>query len=272
MSGEEVQTGSLALDGGTLDYARFGQSERGERPLVLLPGLGLHGVRRTAYAQARMFRPLAERHTVWVLDCREPLPRPCTLPALAADAGRAMDALGIRQADIVGISMGGMIAQYLALDRPGLVGKLVLAATLSRPNDTLRQAARRWRLLAERDDYEGLVRDVMERTYSERFLSRFGELLPKVAMLDRPATLDRFADLARACLACDTYDRLGELRCPVFVIGGRQDRVVTGIAAEETAEKLGCALYMYEQLGHAVWEEASGDFCGRVLDFLQKGV
>lgn len=52
----------------------------------------------------------------------------------------------------------------------------------------------------------------------------------------------------------------------MLVIGGRQDRIVTGEASEEIAGRLGCALYMYEALGHAAYEEAA-DFNRRVLDF-----
>ena len=74
--------------------------------------------------------------------------------------------------------------------------------------------------------------------------------------------------MAKACLTCDAYESLEKILCPVFVIGGKQDKVVTGAASEEIAEKLGCEIYMYEKLGHAAYEEAS-DFNKRVLDFLR---
>jgi pimeloyl-ACP methyl ester carboxylesterase len=53
------------------------------------------------------------------------------------------------------------------------------------------------------------------------------------------------------------------------VIGGKQDKVVSGVASEEIAEKLGCALHMYENLGHAAYEEAQ-DFNQMVYDFLSE--
>ena len=55
----------------------------------------------------------------------------------------------------------------------------------------------------------------------------------------------------------------------MLVVGGRQDQVLTGCASEEIAEKLGCQIYMYEDLGHSAYEEAE-DFNDRVLSFLQK--
>ena len=54
---------------------------------------------------------------------------------------------------------------------------------------------------------------------------------------------------------------------PVFVLGGRQDKVVTGTASAEIAERLGCKIHMYEGLGHAAYEEA-GDFNQKVYEFM----
>ena len=66
-----------------------------------------------------------------------------------------------------------------------------------------------------------------------------------------------------------TYDLLEQIHCPVLVLGGRQDKIVGGQASEELAEQLGCDIYMYEQFGHGVYEEAR-DFNKRMYDFLQK--
>ena len=52
-------------------------------------------------------------------------------------------------------------------------------------------------------------------------------------------------------------------------MGGAEDKIVTGIASEEIAERLGCELHMYEDLGHAAYEEAE-DFNQRIYDFFSK--
>lgn len=264
MSGEEPLLGTVSAGGVETDHIRFGE---GGEPLVILPGLGLRSLRETARATARMYRPLGRGHTVYVLDYGRPLPQPCTVAALAAQTARAMDGLGLCRANVLGISMGGMIAQYLAIERPDLVGKLALAVTLSRQNEALSQASARWIALAERSDgYPELTKDVIEHMYSDGFRERFGQLLFLSAQRNRPKDMGRFIALARACLTCDVYDRLGQIRCPVLVIGGREDQIVTGRASEEIAERLGCQLYMYQGLGHAAYEEAR-DFTSRVAAF-----
>lgn len=263
--GSDVAVRALPLDGTSLDYVCFG---RGERPLVILPGLSLRGVRDNGFALARMYRIFTDDYKVYILDRKSDVPEEYTIARMAEDAARAMDALGIRRANVYGISQGGMIAQYLALDRPELVEKLVLAVTLSRQNGAIREAVETWASLAEKGDHEGIAQDVMERMYSRQYRERFGKLLSAAVRANGPGDLDRFSILTRACLTCDTYERLTSLRCPVFVLGGRQDKIVTGAASEEIAEKLGCGIYMYEQMGHSAYEEAR-DFNARVLAFLR---
>jgi pimeloyl-ACP methyl ester carboxylesterase len=81
---------------------------------------------------------------------------------------------------------------------------------------------------------------------------------------------ERFITLAESCLTCNTYDRLDSIRKPVLVLGGRKDKIVSGEASEEIAARLGCGIYMYEDLGHSAYEEAK-DFNTRILDFLTGG-
>jgi pimeloyl-ACP methyl ester carboxylesterase len=86
--------------------------------------------------------------------------------------------------------------------------------------------------------------------------------------LQKPKDVQRFVILAEACLTCQTYELLDQIQCPTLVLGGQEDKVVTGLASEEIAKKLGCDMYMYDDLGHAAYEEAK-DFNQRVYDFLK---
>ena len=73
--------------------------------------------------------------------------------------------------------------------------------------------------------------------------------------------------MAQACLIHDAYDELGKIMCPTLIIGGKEDKIVTGEASEEIAKKIDDSkLYMYELLGHGAYEEAN-DFLDRVMSF-----
>ena len=109
----------------------------------------------------------------------------------------------------------------------------------------------------------------MNNMYTDAYLEKYSKLIPLLARMGRPKDPARFVKLAKACVTCDTYDRLEEITCPVFVIGGKQDKIVTGEASEEIAERLGCEIYMYEEYGHSAYEEAE-DFNLRIKEFLEK--
>ena len=70
-------------------------------------------------------------------------------------------------------------------------------------------------------------------------------------------------------MTCNAYDELERIKCPVFVIGGSEDKIVGEEASLEIAKKLNCDIYIYKDLGHAIYEEAK-DFNRRVLEFFEK--
>ena len=256
----------LTANGMQFDYIRFGS---GKKPLIMIQGLNTRGIKGAALSLAYMYRIFAKEYTVYLFDRRPVVYDGITVRDMAADIASAMDALGLKNADVFGTSQGGMIAQYLAIDRPDLVRKLVLAVTLSRNNDTVKQVVGDWIEMAERGDMKGFVLDMAEKMYSETYVKKYRLLMPLLTILQKPKDVKRFVILAKSCLTCDTYDILDKIKCPTLVIGGKQDKVVSGVASEEIAEKLGCALHMYENLGHAAYEEAQ-DFNQMVYDFLSE--
>ena len=256
----------LTANGMQFDYIRFGS---GKKPLIMIQGLNTRGIKGAALSLAYMYRIFAKEYTVYLFDRRPVVYDGITVRDMAADIASAMDALGLRNADVFGTSQGGMIAQYLAIDRPDLVRKLVLAVTLSRNNDTVKQVVGDWIEMAERGDMKRFVLDMAEKMYSETYVKKYRPLMPLLTILQKPKDVKRFVILAKSCLTCDTYDILDKIKCPTLVIGGKQDKVVSGVASEEIAEKLGCRLHMYDDLGHAAYEEAQ-DFNQMVYDFLSE--
>ena len=248
------------------DYITFGS---GAKPLIMIQGLNTRGIKGAAVSLAYTYRMFAMDYKVYLFDRRPVLHDGITVGEMASDVAAAMDALGIRNADVLGVSQGGMIAQYLAIGRPDLVRRMVLAVTLSKNNETVARVIDGWIDMSKRGAMKELVADMAEKLYSETYVKKYRPLMPLLTILQKPRDVDRFAMLAKSCLTCDTYECLGEIKCPTLVIGGRHDKVVTGEASEEMAKKIGCRLHMYEGLGHAAYEEAS-DFNQIVYDFLME--
>jgi pimeloyl-ACP methyl ester carboxylesterase len=256
----------LSLPDMQLSYITFGS---GSRNLVMIQGLNTRDIKGAAAGLAYMYRIFAREYKVYLFDRRPKVWEDITVRDMAADISRAMDVLEIKNADIFGVSQGGMIAQYLAIDRPDLVDKLVLAVTLSKNNDTVKRVIGDWITMTEQGDIKSLVMDMAEKMYSDAYVRRYKPFMPLLTVLQKPKDVERFIILAKSCLTCNAYEELDKIQCPVFVIGGCQDKVVGSKASEEIVQKLNCKIYMYEQLGHAAYEEAK-DFNKRIYEFLKE--
>ena len=256
----------LKLPCGEMDCIRFGS---GERVLVMLPGVGdgLRTMKGLALPFALLYRSLAKDFTVYAFSRRTELPAHMSTREMAEDQNAAMEALGLRSTALMGVSQGGMIAQWLAIDHPDKLDRLVLTVTLSRPNDTVREAIGLWTEMARRGDYRGIMLDTAERSYSEKRIRQARLEYWLLGNLGRPKSFDRFLTQAESCLTHDASDELARIACPTLVIGGTEDRIVTGEASREIAERIpGSELFLYEGLSHGLYEEAP-DFLRRVADF-----
>ena len=247
-----------------IDYITFGT---GDKSLIMIQGLNTRGLKGAGLSLALMYRIFAKEYKVYLFDRRPNVWEEITVRDFAKDIALAMDELGIVNADVWGVSQGGMIAQYLAIDRPDLVHKLVLAVTLSRNNDTVKTVIRSWIEMTEQNNMKMLIKDMAVKMYSEEYRKRYQPFLPLLTILQKPKDKKRFIILAKSCLTCNTYEELNKIKCPVFVIGGRKDKVVGEGSMEEISDKLNCEMYLYENLGHGAYEEAK-DFNQKVFEFL----
>ena len=264
------KNGTLHLGNLSMDYIRFGS---GKKVLILLPGLGdgLKTVKGTAFPMALMYRSFGKIYTVYAFSRRRELPDRFSTRDMARDVKDAMDALGIQKADVFGVSMGGMIAQHLAIDFPEAVGRLVLAVTCSRPNSLLEESVQEWIAAAEAGDHTALMDSNLRRIYSQRYYRNSKWLIPFIGRLTRPASYDRFFTLARACLEHDVHASLPAVTAPTLVIGGEKDMALGCEASRELAERIpNAVLHIYPQWGHGVYEEEKG-FNALVLYFLTGG-
>jgi pimeloyl-ACP methyl ester carboxylesterase len=262
------KNGTLNLGGTTMDYIRFGT---GSRSLIMLPGLGdgLRSMKGTALPMALVYREFCKDFTVWAFSRKNALPEGCTTRDMARDQAKAMEMLGIEKADIFGVSMGGMIAQWLAIDHPEKVGKLILTVTCARSNPTLRESVEEWVALARKGDHAAFMESNLRRIYSAEYYRKNKWMAPMVGRLTRPKSYDRFFIQADACLTHDAFDLLGRIQSTTLIIGGGQDKALGGDASGEIAAAIPAAgLKMYPEWGHGLYEEAK-DFNETVIEFLK---
>ena len=189
---------------------------------------------------------------------------------MARDQAEAMEALGIPKADVFGVSMGGMIAQYLAIDYPEKVNKLVLTVTSPKPNPVLTESIEEWVSLAKKNDHAAFLESNLRRIYSEEYYRKNKPLVPVLGLVTKPKSYDRLFVQGEACLTHDAYEDLQRIRAETLVVGGEKDLALGGEASKEIAARIpGAKLFMYPQWGHGLYEEAK-DFNRRIRAFLME--
>lgn len=259
---------AIKMGNTSMNYITFGN---GEKNLVMLPGVGdgLRSSKGLAVPMALMYGRFAKDYTVYVFSRKNHLPERYSTRKMAKDQKEAMDLLGIKKADVIGVSQGGMIAQHLAIDYPEVVNKLVLVVSAARKNQYTQSAISGWIEMAKRGDHHRLMVDSMKKMYTKEYLEKNPWALKVAGKLGKPKSYDKFITMAYACIYHDTYEKLDKIQAETLVIGGEKDRTLGGKASIELAEKIPNAkLKLYPQYGHALYDEAK-DFNQVVLEFLK---
>lgn len=262
---EKVTFGSVRTDAFEMEYFSFGSTEQ---PLVLLPGMSLHSVIPQGEAVAAQYALLTNDYRITLFDRKKDITDGYSIEDMARDTAQAMRSLGIKNADVVGFSQGGMIAQVLAARYPELVHKLVLGSTIARQNAVSRDTFDRWEALAAAGDVIGLNREVFRRVYSPTYREQYAEVFASLETQGTPEEMRRFVILDRACRNFDAYALLGQIRCPVLAVGAGRDLALDKIGTLEIAEALGCECHIFPEAPHAVYDEAP-DYLPRLAAFLR---
>ena len=261
-----IEIKKVVFQGAEIEYFKYGE---GDRTLVVLPGLAVKSVLLYKDMVADALSLFGEGFEVYVFDRRLNLPDSYSVDDMADDYAAAFDALGIKEAAVYGISQGGMIALTLAMERPDLVGALVLGSTSARISGESKTVVKSWNTLSRAKDEQGLIDSFIKYVYSPAFVEQFGSL---IADSLKGITDEEFSRLVKLTDKMDQYDvyaRLGEVKCPTLVLAGDADAVLGSSAATELSEIAGSELYVFKGYGHAVYDE-NPEFKERAKAFFTK--
>jgi 3-oxoadipate enol-lactonase len=267
---------AVAADGTRLHYESIPAAPllgRGKDPVLMIQGLGAD---MTGWAFQRL--AFAARHRVVALDNRgagrsDKPTGPYDLVAMAEDAIAVLDAAGIERAHVMGASMGGAIAQILAVTHPERVLSLVLACTAARNHPWREELFRQWIRVAADDGMQALGRTAMRWLVGPRSLRRFAPALGFAAPLLMSAPTHGFISQCQAILDADESHRslLSTIAVPTLVVVGNQDILTPRGDSEELAELIpGAELVVIAGAAHGLMVEHAGTFNRVVLDFLAR--
>jgi pimeloyl-ACP methyl ester carboxylesterase len=247
---------SVDAGGNELYYERSGAGE----PLLLIQGMS-----GTHLAWGKPFRAaLEERFECIVFDNRGMgrsgrAAMPFSVADMAADTAALLDSLELESSHVLGISMGGMIAQELTLANPGRVRTLTLGCTYcGGPEGTLMRPEDVQKLLEAHaaGDREAVRRLMWELNLSPAFREddrRYAEFREMSEELPAPGAVVR--EQMKATVEHDTSSRLGEVAAPTLVIHGTEDRIIPVANGRQVARLLGVEPVILEGVGHLFWWE-----------------
>jgi pimeloyl-ACP methyl ester carboxylesterase len=198
-----------------------------------------------------------------------------SIKMFADDTIGLMDALEIEEAHILGVSMGGMIAQELVLNYPDRVKKLVLCSTTPGGPHSVPTPPETVAIMLERGDRseEQMARRLVNILFPKDYITNNPEVIERTVnhLLIAPITEDAYMRQLKACMEFDAYDRLPKINRPTLVIAGKEDVILPYQNDEIIAKRIPKAkLILYEKAGHGLITQEAEDFAQKVIQFLEK--
>ena len=211
-------------------------------------------------------------HTVLRYDIRghghsAPSPLPFTVADLADDLGRLLDQLGAEKTHLVGLSLGGMVAQEFALRQPERVATLVLADTTSGFNAADARARRERGGQARRDGMASMVDATLERWFTEPYRKAHPEVMEQVGDVLRATSGEAYAAASEALAGFDSSSRLARMRVPTLVVAGEEDSSMPADAGKRIAAAIPGAQWQPIEGSHLAPIEHPARFAALVETF-----
>jgi len=267
-----MKSGYVDTNGQQIYYEMHGKG----KPVILIMGIGGDSTMWAPY-QVSAF---STRFQVIVLDNRDAgrsskATTSYTIADMADDVAGLMDGLGVERAHILGISMGGMIAQEFALRHPDRLDRLVMTGTGAAPGRARFDPIMAWDFVKQNDsEGQAFAAQQFIWLFSTDFLRNHqvvDQTLALFASNPNPFSSEAYARQAQAYLAHDSLDRLVEVKAQTLVISGEQDRPAPPWIGRELADAIpGAKFHLVEGSGasHALILERPDDFNKIVMDFL----
>jgi 3-oxoadipate enol-lactonase len=241
------------------------------------PLLCVQGLAADTLAWALQVPAFSARHRTVVFDNRDvgrssPADESYEIADMARDTLALADAVELDSFHLLGVSMGGAIAQEMALAAPERIRTLTLAVSYAAGGRWARTLSDVWGARVQRMSREERVDELMLLTLSEAFFENaeaVAWLRDVILQNPHPQPADAFARQLDASARHDARDRLGELAVPTHVIGAEYDILVPVWKSREVADLIpGAKLTVLDACPHGLNLERAEEFNSAVLDFI----
>ena len=256
---------TIYMDGYSMPVAQFG---RGEKALIILPGVSVDNTTSYADAVEQSYWALKEAYTIYLMDRRQEVPEGYSLEDMARDTLAVLDRLGVGTFSVMGASQGGMIGLYLAAIAPNRVEKMLLASASWYLSDMAQKLFGSWAAFSASNEKMRLAQAFVDHVYSQKRLQAQRDSLIESILPYTEAQLARFSILCQAFFTADLDRLLPMISCDCYVVGAEGDQVYGIDFIRELAERLHCKSYFFDaQTGHALYDEEPTFFSAHLFPF-----
>ena len=241
-------------------------------PLILV-----HGLNGDLTGWALVVPEFAKHYRTLALDVRghgetSKPDQPYSVRGFSEDLLEFLKKKQIPQVHLLGLSMGGAIAQQFALDHPGMIRSLTLVSTFSYIDDHARRAFDGLKKSLARGGYPAFFDEILKLAFTPGFIAAnpgpIAELREKRIQVNSPVAIGRATD---ACMAFNLKDQIAKIILPTLVVSGREDVFTPVHLAEQIHRSIrGSEWKILEGVGHALYIEKAGALSQTVLEFLKR--
>jgi pimeloyl-ACP methyl ester carboxylesterase len=244
-------------------------------PLVMIMGLGAN----SQWWDENGINQLSKRYKVLIFDNRgtgrsdDPGDK-FTLEDLGEDVVHLMDKINISKAHILGISMGGMIAQHIAIHHPERVIKLILSSTYCGGSKSIPPSSQVIKTMSkprEGRPIEEIVNETIPLLYTKNFIASNPEKILKIKenMSKYPISEDNYKRQGKAIFSHNTCDQLEEISIPTLIIHGKKDILIPPKNAEVLHELIpDSEIEKFKNGGHALFTQETDKVLPSLNTFL----
>lgn len=256
---------SVKVNNSEMEYIKFGNWKK---IFVIIPGLSLKSVLLSEEAITASFSEFRDYFTVYLFDRIKDVPENYSIYDMAEDTYNAMINIWIKSCNIFGASQWWMIAQCIAIKHPDFVEKMVLWSTTCKIESNALKIISRRIELAKLGNISELNKKFLMDVYCKETIKQYWDIILQSNADVADDDIQRFIKLAPTVLSFDIEKDLWNVKCKTLVIWSNGDLIFGWESAKNLAKRLNCELYLYDDYGHAVYDEAQ-DFRDRILQFLQ---
>lgn len=255
----------LCFDGGSMRYEEDGDLQA--PPLLLINSLGTNCTMWTPQLQAFAKYFHVVRFDIRGQGASTVTPGPYTITQLAADVINLLDNLDLKSVAICGLSMGGLIAQHLAIHAPHRVNRLILCCTAARIGNKESWNSRIAAAMGE-GGLDPLVPEILARWFTDHFRSNSSFEVEHTATMLRANDVQGYVANCAAIRDADYRLSLAKIDTPTLVVCGSADSVTPPDAAATLAEGIAGATLVTLDAAHMANVEQPAFFNTAVLGFL----